>query len=182
MNIFVLEKCPTKSARYQCDKHVVKMVLESAQMLCSNFEKGEAPYRRCHYNHPCTKWARESKQNYEWLLVHAKALAEEYTHRYKKTHKSERVIDWCREQYVNLGLPSKGITEFAQAMPEKYKNPCVVTAYRNYYKGEKSGFAKWTSRTTPNWFKEREREDQSLQELSDQCLQDYLTDQCGEEK
>ena len=153
MNIFILENDPAKSAQSQCDKHVVKMVLESAQMLCSNFEKGEAPYRRCHYNHPCTKWVRESKQNYEWLLTHAKALAKEYTHRYKKTHKSEAVIDWCREQYEQLGLPSEGVTAFAQAMPEQYKNPCAVTAYRNYYKGEKSGFAKWTGRTAPKWFR-----------------------------
>jgi len=153
VNIFVLENCPVNAAKSQCDKHVVKMVLESAQMLCAAFEKGEAPYRRCHYNHPCTKWVRHSKQNYEWLLEHAKALAKEYTRRYNKVHKSEAVIEWCKHQYWKLNLPSKGLTPFAQAMPQEYKSPCPVTAYRNYYQGEKSGFAKWTGRDVPSWFK-----------------------------
>ena len=63
MNIFVLDTDPQTAARLMCNKHVVKMILESAQMLCSAFENGEAPYRRAYYNHPCTKWARESKHD-----------------------------------------------------------------------------------------------------------------------
>ena len=70
MNIFVLHKDPVVAAQMQCDKHVVKMLLESAQMLCSPFEPGSAPYRRSHYNHPCSKWARESSSNYQWLWDH----------------------------------------------------------------------------------------------------------------
>jgi hypothetical protein len=71
MNIFVLDTDPQIAAGFLCNKHVVKMSLESAQMLCSAFENGEAPYKRSYYNHPCTKWARESQANYEWLLAHA---------------------------------------------------------------------------------------------------------------
>ena len=69
MNIFVLSNHPTTAARMQHDKHVVKMVLESTQMLCSAFEpEHKPPYKRAYFNHPCTIWTRTSKENYEWLL------------------------------------------------------------------------------------------------------------------
>ena len=152
MNIFVLENCPIRSAKSACDKHVIKMILESAQMLCSVFEPGSAPYRRGYYNHPCTKWSRETRQNYEWLLKHGKALSSEYTYRYGKRHKSEDVIDWCASRYKKLNLPTTGLTNFAQAMPEKYRDKCSVKAYRQYYNGEKAYFAKWSKRPIPRWF------------------------------
>ena len=85
-------------------------------------------------------------------MRHAKALSAEYTYRYGKRHKSEDVIDWCASQYRKLNLPDKILTKFAQAMPEKYKNKCSVTAYRSYYNGEKAYFAKWSKRPTPPWF------------------------------
>jgi hypothetical protein len=152
MNIFVVDSDPKIAARQLCDKHVVKMILESAQMLCSAFESGEAPYKRSYYNHPCTKWARESQANYEWLLTHAYELCEEYLLRYGKIHKSLDAIDWCDNHSHELDLPDVGLTPFAQAMPEEYKNDDVVQAYRNYYNGEKSYFAKWKSKLVPEWF------------------------------
>ena len=49
MNIFVLDEDPVISAQQACDKHVVKMILESAQMIkCSIFPQGEAPYNTIH--------------------------------------------------------------------------------------------------------------------------------------
>ena len=152
MNIFAVDKDPKISAQQLCDKHVVKMILESAQMLCSAFPNGDAPYKRAFYNHPCTIWARESQENYEWLLAHAYAMCQEYTRRYGKVHKSIYAIEWCGKNYIKLQLPQKGLTEFAQAMPEQYKNKCSVTAYRSYYNGEKAGFATWKKRETPKWF------------------------------
>ena len=155
MNIFVVNKNPKIAARDLCDKHVVKMILESAQMLCSAFESGEAPYRRAYYNHPCTKWSRESQTNYEWLLAHAYGLCEEYFLRYGKIHKSLDAIDWCDNNSHKLGLAQKlGLTPFAQAMPDKYKDSDVVKAYRDYYNGEKSYFAEWRLGidTRPSWF------------------------------
>ena len=152
MNIFAVDNDPKIAAQQLCDKHVVKMILESAQMLCAVFPNGDAPYKRAFYNHPCTKWARESVENYEWLLNHAYAMCQEYTRRYGKVHKSLNAIGWCGSNYHKLNIPSKGLTPFAQAMPEEYKNNCGVTAYRSYYNGEKAYFAKWTKRKTPNWF------------------------------
>lgn len=152
MNIFVLDKNPVHAARMQCDKHVVKMVLETAQLLCSPFEPGMAPYKRTHYNHPCAKWARQSLQNWHWLTAHGLSLAEEYSHRYGKRHKSEEVILWCINHAYMLGLPDIDMTPFPQAMPDEYKGRNTVKAYREYYKGDKSSFAKWTKRNAPKWF------------------------------
>ena len=151
MNIFVLDEDVKKSARYLVDRHCVKMVLEHAQMLCSPFEKGDAPYRRTHYNHPCNVWARSSKQNYEWLLNYTKEMFDEYTRRYNKIHKSQRVMEWCSENYHKLDLPNKGLTPFVQAMPDKYKHKDAVVAYRKYYMGDKRHIAQWKTKT-PEWW------------------------------
>jgi hypothetical protein len=151
MNIFVLDENPIAAAKFACDKHVVKMILESAQLLCSVHPEGTAPYKRTHYNHPCTKWTRESEHNYDWLISHAYALCLEYTKRYGKVHKSQQVIKWCDENRPKL--PQCGPTPFAQAMPEQYKNDDIVEAYRAYYLGEKKRFATWKTEI-PYWFVE----------------------------
>ena len=150
MNIFVLDKNPHVAAMYACDKHVVKMILESAQMLCSVQPEGTAPYKRSFYNHPCTKWVRASSANYDWLIEHALALCAEYSRRYGKVHKSEKVIDWCDANRPEL--PDVGLTPFAQAMPEDYKNEDAVEAYRTYYRNDKRRFATWKDVDPPTWF------------------------------
>jgi hypothetical protein len=154
MNIFILDDSIDRSVKYLCDKHVVKMTLETTQLLCSPYEPDTAPYRRAHYNHPCAKWTRASEQNYEWLLDYGYHIAQEYTHRYGKVHKSLDVIDWCDNSYHRLLLPNTERTPFPQAMPEQYKCDDAVDAYRYYYLGEKVDFCKWTNRDQPKWFKE----------------------------
>lgn len=149
MNIFVLDNCPEFAAKYQCDKHVVKMVLETAQLLCSAHET--APYKRTHYNHPCAIWTRSSMGNYDWLVRHGLALAREYTFRYNKIHKSTEVIEWAMLNKPNI--LDLGLLPFAQAMPDQYKNPDdAVSAYRNYYMKEKARIATWTKTETPYWY------------------------------
>ena len=74
MNIFYLDEDPFEAARLQYNKHVVKMILESAQMLCTAHHHYESsvdiPYKKAHYNHPSTKWTRENASNYSWLYRH----------------------------------------------------------------------------------------------------------------
>ena len=154
MNIFVLSECPTESAEMMVDKHVVKMPTESMQMKCTiaNLHDYQTPFAPVMLNHPCTIWARESQENYEWLIDHAYAMCQEYTRRYGKVHKSIYVIEWCGKNYHRLNLPKIGLTPFAQAMPEEYKNDCAIKAYRAYYNGEKAYFATWKTRKTPEWF------------------------------
>ena len=141
MNIFYLDKDPRKAAEYQYNKHVVKMILETAQMLCTAHhcvmgEDADVPYKSTHKNHPSTVWARRSANNYEWLYHHFVGLCEEYTKRYGKKHLS---YTKCKDK-VNIlpgGLAWSGLTEMPQCMPDEYKDKCSVQAYWNYYIGEK---------------------------------------------
>lgn len=150
MNIFVLDQDPCIAARYLCDKHIPKMVLETAQLLCSAHDN--APYKRTHYNHPCAVWTRHSLSNYRWLLWHGICMAKEYEKRFGKQHKSAEVIDWADKN--EPGIFDLGLTPFAQAMPVQYKNEDPVIAYRRYYVAEKSRFAKWKHTNVPDWYEE----------------------------
>ena len=153
MNIFILDYNPKKCAEYHANSHVVKMVLETSQILCGVHwvQGGEAPYKLSHRNHPCSIWARESLSNYLYLCELGLELCKEYTYRYGKRHKSQDVIEWCLINKPNIA--DKEFTEPARAMPDEYKSNCVVESYRNYYMGEKSKIAVWKNRETPEWFK-----------------------------
>jgi len=152
MNIFVLDKNINTCARYHCDQHVVKMILESVQILCSALTiKGyTTPYKPTHDKHPCVLWVAESYDNFLWLQTLAIALNKEYRYRYVKQadHKSITII----KMLSGMNYASRGLTTFVQAMPDKYKNDNnPVNAYRQYYKGEKLRFARWTRRRPPRW-------------------------------
>lgn len=150
MNIFILDENPILSAQYQCDKHVVKMILESAQLLCGVFDS--APYKRTHYNHPCAKWVRESLGNFTWLKNHAFALCQEYTYRYEKVHKSASIVEWCSSNTHKMNFELFDQTPFVQCVPDKYKSNDAVLSYRNYYINDKKSFCKWSKRQTPEWW------------------------------
>ena len=152
MNIFVLDEDIEKCAQFHCDQHVVKMILESAQMLCTALNKKgfTTPYRSTHVKHPCVLWVEQSYDNFCWLEQLAEKLNEEYRFRFDKSvdHKSMAVIG----EISDYRFERQGLTEFAQAMPDEYKVPGdPVTAYRRFYHGEKMGFAKWTRRSLPYW-------------------------------
>lgn len=153
MNIFVLDENLKKCARYHCDKHVIKMILESAQILCSVLWLCgiEAPYRTTHANHPCVLWAAASLANWHWLKELARELNTEYQHRFKKkNHKSFDVIMGLQEP----PLPDFGLTPHPLVMPKCYHRAEVVNSYRIYYAKEKAHIAKWTNRKAPKWFVE----------------------------
>jgi hypothetical protein len=152
MNIFILDLDNRKSVKYLISKHLTKMPLETAQILCSPYEQGEAPYRRSHYNHPCCVWCRESRENYEWLLDYADCIFNEFKKQRGKDHGSCHVIQWCKDNYHKLDLPSKGLTPFAQTMPEQYRDRDPVKAYRKYYLEEKRHIAEWKT-DPPYWWK-----------------------------
>lgn len=152
MNIFYLDKNTTKCAEYHNDKHVVKMILETAQLLCGAHWStgGEAPYKLSHKNHPCSIWVRKDLNNYLWLCDLGVKLCWEYNHRYGKTHKTYDVLLWCAENHPDI--PNNKFTPPPLAMPDEYKERCHVQSYRNYYLGEKFDFCKWKNREIPNWF------------------------------
>ena len=161
MNIFYLHPDPLTAAEMHCDKHCVKMILETAQMLCTAHrtldgdEKADklGMYKTVHLNHPSTKWIRGSRLQYEWAFHLFKFLCEEYHYRFKKIHKTEAKL---REA---LRTPPLAITDDStytqppQCMPDQYKVlDDAVQAYRNYYIGEKAYFAKWAYTRTPEWW------------------------------
>lgn len=156
MNIFVLDTDPALAAVAQCDKHVVKMPLETAQLLCTTAALNGATdvrYKPTHRNHPCAIWARTSRANFDWLTAHGVALADEYTRRYGKTHASKSVIvDAIRHRVV---IPDGALTPFAQAMPDAYRAVDVVAAYRAYYLGAKRDIATWRApAVVPSWWRD----------------------------
>jgi len=152
MNIFYLHTNPIICAQYHNDKHVVKMIVETAQLLCgSHWVTGsEAPYKLSHKNHPCSIWVRSSLENYLWLCELGLELCKEYSYRYGKRHKSQEVIEWCVCNKPNI--PDLEFTQPPKAMPDQYKVEDPVKSYRNYYIIEKRGFCTWKNRKTPSWF------------------------------
>ena len=129
------------------------MILESVQMLCTALtSRGyETPYKPTHLNHPCVHWVAESYDNFIWLTELAEALNSEYRFRYarQRDHASISALSQIR----HLRYENRGLTPFAQAMPDEYKVPGdAVTAYRQFYLGEKRPFATWTGRSEPDWW------------------------------
>lgn len=144
MNIFYLHPNPIKAPTYLYNKHSVKMILETAQMLCTAHhiagDPNDAPYKAAFVNHPSTKWARSSKQNYQWLYDYFVSLCIEYHKRYNRTHMTAiKCIEPLEK--VPHNIPDSGFTQPPQCMPDKYKTDCSLQAYWRYYIGAKSHIA-----------------------------------------
>ena len=168
LNIFYLDRDPEIAAQMMCDKHVVKMILESAQMLSTahrvldgddigrhrvSYADRNSMYRMTHKNHPSTKWVRASSENYLWVYQHMEALMKEYTYRYGKHHKTERLL-WSLRKLPDAIPIDVPFTDPPQCMPDVCKGGDTVSAYQTYYILEKSGFAAWKRRGEPLWWKE----------------------------
>ena len=155
MNIFMLDSKPELAAQYHYDIHIVKMILESAQILCTvNHKCGlTTPYKPTHKNHPCTIWAGLSLKNNFWLRQLAFCLNEEYKRRFNHSvnHKSFDVIKL-------LDVPNLEVGEFttpALAMPEEFITTDPIESYRNYYAFGKKHLLKYTNTNKPEWLIER---------------------------
>jgi len=158
MNIFFLDKTPELSAKMLCDKHIPKMLLESAQMLSTAIQKHrgriEDLYKPAYPNHPMTIWVGECLENFSWALQNAIAIHDEYKFRFGKIHKSYRIIEDILQNDYKWDIPNtSNLTRVPQCMPDEYKDDDYVVAYRRYYVGEKKYFAKWEKgRSQPEWW------------------------------
>jgi len=182
MNLFVLDNDPVKAAQLQCDKHVVKMVVESAQMLSTahrildgTVEMRESKsgknmikywvhpdsglesilYRVAHQSHPCTVWTMQSKANYDWHYKHFVALCDEYKYRYGKVHMSDEKLRSILS-VAPENIPDGQLTKQPLAM--KSNPECmfddVVKSYRAFYQTKQERFKMvWSKREVPSWFK-----------------------------
>jgi hypothetical protein len=176
MNIFILSWNIQQCVEAHFDKHVVKMILELAQLLSiTHFVLKSPKYElwrnqglvykapKSHINHPCAIWTRQHRNNYMYTCLLAQALCREYFYRYGQYknyhHKSEKIINHCYYNepiFPKCTLPLIGIhkvTKPAQAMPDKYKHKNTIEAYRNWYRSEeKSHITTWKDRKQPSWF------------------------------
>lgn len=177
MNIFFLHPNPTRCARWHCDRHVVKMILETTQLLYTahwmlaiadnrlpSFRTAPHPVAQpkmrgylpiSNAKHPCALWTRESLQHYRWLCLLGLALCLEFRHRFgEKAHSCERHLLWL---YWNAPpeLADNGWTQPPKAMPIEHKRSNnTVVCYRNYYvesKGRDRGLLTYTRRHRPHW-------------------------------
>jgi len=170
MNIFYLDHNPTICVQYYNDKHVVKQILETAMMLCTahrlldgekinkNYKLFDSSLEKTLYkaswiNHPCSKWIRESSENYLWTYNLFLQLGYEYTLRYKKVHKCIVVLGSLLKNLpknIKVGL----FTQPYKAMPSDCILETSIDSYRLYYKNYKSQESKWTwsfPRSKPSW-------------------------------
>jgi len=177
MNIFYVDHNPVVAAQSLVDKHVVKMILESAQLLSTahryldgvevvgksktgrkakrwvlNDSREDVLYSATHINHPSAVWCRESVENYNWLVEHFFALGNEYTYRYGKTHKCFQGDLAYMLQSPPNSLKVYEWTEMPSAMADEYKiSNDPLTNYRNYYILGKSRMHSWKNRQPPEW-------------------------------
>jgi hypothetical protein len=185
MNIFALDKSPILAAQSQCDSHVIKMILESAQMLCTAhrvldgtkvvgkrngrkytyyehssdaLHEGGLLYKATHVNHPSNIWCRSTSDNYCWLYDHFIALCDEYTYRYGKVHLTDKKF---RQLLFTtpVNIPQGCLTPFALAMksqPQCMDESDPVKSYREFYQTKQDRMSMvWTKRSQPNWFKNK---------------------------
>ena len=153
MNIFVTDQCPVLSAVALPDKHVVKMPLETCQMVSVIFskwyydwgyipKKDGLPYsteKGAFRNHPCTQWAAKSHENLAWLIRHGFALCNEYRNRYEKDHACMKGLEVAENIFATKSGKEisihKNVVEFTRAMPDEYKldeSIDTFTAYKMY--------------------------------------------------
>ena len=181
MNIFLLDESPGVAARMHCDKHVPKMIVESAQMLstahrmldgvfekrpsksgktmskywCLPDERESIMYKAVHMHDPCTVWTTQSNNNYTWHWVHFAALCDEYAYRYGKVHATDKLLRKAL-QSLPRNIPIGYLTPQPLAMksnPECMNESDVVGSYRSFYQTKQARFKMvWTKREVPKWF------------------------------
>ena len=157
MNLFILSLIHAECAQFMIDKHIHKILLEAVQMLCTavrllNEDVHPCIYKVAHKNHPVSIWCRTSRENFIWTLDLIDALHEEWRFRqsHTKTHKSYVIAQYLRT--IIPTFPEQGLTPFALAMPDQYKQDDPIESYRAYYRGDKAHMASWKKRSRPEWF------------------------------
>ena len=158
MNIFYLHSDPVVCAEYHCNSHVVKMILEYAQILSTAhriidnipYSNDDILYKKTHYNHPSMLWARNSSHHYEWLYKLFISCCDEYTKRYGKVHKTDAKLRQILKFKPN-NIIDNGWIDPPLCMPDYCKKSNAIESYRNYYNKEKQSFAEWKF-NTPEWF------------------------------
>lgn len=179
MNIFFLDHDLVKCAQAHCNKHVVKMIVEYAQLLSTAHrmldgtrklvletdpktgkdkwkwrwvlpnDLNELLLKDTHHYHPSAVWVRESSANYDWLCDLLRELTIEYTHRYSKVHSYAPLLGVLWNKPNSI--PEIGLTSVRLAMPDEYKTEDAVESYREYYRKGKTELLQYKNREIPTW-------------------------------
>ena len=164
MNIFAIEGNEEtgevdwiKSAKSQDNMRVVKMILESCQILSTvlNEQGVKAPYRSFNPKHPSCKWAAASSANFENLMRHCASMIEEYEERFGKNHKCKAVLVRIKELYKPERFEKADPTPLLLAMPEYFRSDNVVKSYRKYYASKPN--MRYPENKIPDWFEKYRR-------------------------
>lgn len=160
MQLFVLDRCPVHSAMYLADVHVIKMCLETAQILSSVMTiKGlplfEGAPKAYNTRHPVIR-AIDTQDKIDWVLRHNLALQVEFIYRFHKQHKYYKLaLDYIKKLsslnlMFNIQLPEGLARDFKDFTTDKTD---IVEAHRDYYKFKKSIIKRWkyTNREEPEW-------------------------------
>lgn len=177
MNIFVTDHDPIVAARNLCDQHCrSKMQIEGAIMLAHAFPQEVLDHEttprtltgkprksgKGYFKHQCSIWARESKDNFKWLVDHTLEMFTERMYRWpgSKEHFTKSFIEWCDKNIDNTNIANTSLTPYAIAISKDcecrknikdFDKLSVVDQYRKYIKCDKT-FATWTTRDAPAWF------------------------------
>ena len=155
MNIFHLHKDPKTCAEYHCDKHVVKMILETGQMLSTayrrHFGDNDDLYKTAYPRHPMTVWVGNSGGNFSWTMKLLEHLLEQYNLRYNKIHTTSRIFNLLNTKHIYWKDLTGDFLDPPLCMPDDCKRDCYIFSYRKYYKEYKLRFAKYTAVDFPEF-------------------------------
>jgi len=179
MNIFTVHPNPCVAASMLCDIHCNSQVRESVQMLANCFSledlkdaphtQAGTPRKYSHWNHPSSKWTRETKSNMYWLLEHAIELENQRILRGYNPHFVSSFLSWCGANFSKAQVPHGPLTDFAVAIGEDkncrkisfFDNLSVIEKYRAFYLFDKP-FAVWKRGNPPDWYVEKKWVDESF--------------------
>lgn len=162
MNIFLLEQDKNgnidwrKSAESLDNMRIVKMILESMQMLSTvyqQYQKVDGLYRPTHINHPCTKWVGESLENFSLTIEHAIYMNETFKKRFDKSHRSIELLKLFDKRNYRHFFSNKKFTIPPLAMPDEFRGDNVVESYQNYFVSK--DLIKYNREDIPKWFLEK---------------------------
>lgn len=174
MNLFVLSLDPEENAAMHCDQHVVKMILEATQVMCTTLRIdrcfGSTPrpltkeelsslrasegapahwYKATHPNHPLCVWARSHKEHYRFVRRYALSLHAEFQRRFGKRHRSGDLCETLPDPVHPVDGP--WVVRPVLCMPDRYKGEDPVQSYRSFYSAEKTRFAQYRHGPAPAW-------------------------------
>jgi len=154
MQIFMLDPDPGVSAKWYCDKHIVKIPVEAAQIACEvvrqhkpddtnfysdfprrNKDGSPNPYRPSHKHHPLVKWAGSCQQAFAIVIERGLALCAEYTRRYGRTHASQAVLEWAGKHiHMFAQNADNALSRFPLPLDTNLHAADVFATHRNLYK------------------------------------------------